>query len=200
MSAGAIENLAMIAEWGKANEVTVISDECYVEFTWDSDPKSILQESKKGVIAVHSLSKRSNLAGMRVGFYAGDEEIVGYLREVRKHQGFMLSGPAQNAGIAALNDQVHVDAQIQLYLERLSRLIAIFESLGIETAMPEGAFYLWIAAPKADEWRLVEKLAKNLGMVVTPGEFFGEKGKGYIRVAAVATDDRIELLEQRAGV
>ena len=77
--------------------------------------------------------------------------------------------------------------------------MAIFESLGIETAMPEGAFYLWIAAPD-DEWQLVENLAKNLGRVVTPGEFFGEGGKGYIRVAAVATDDRIELLEQRARV
>ena len=197
---GAIEDLEMIADWGKANEVTVLSDECYVEFTWGTSPKSVLQSSKEGVLAIHSLSKRSNLAGMRVGFYAGDVELVSYLREVRKHQGFMLSGPAQNAGMAALSDQEHVDKQKQLYLGRLSRLMIIFESLGIDTVMPEGAFYLWIAAPEADEWRLVEKLAKNLGMVVTPGEFFGEKGKGYIRVAAVATDDRIELLEQRAGV
>ena len=198
--AGAIEDLEKIADWGKANEVMILSDECYVEFTWGTSPKSVLQSSKEGVLAIHSLSKRSNLAGMRVGFYAGDLELVSYLREVRKHQGFMLSGPAQNAGIAAMNDQAHVDKQKQLYLGRLSKLMNIFDSLGIETAMPEGAFYLWIAAPEADEWRLVQELAKNLGMVVTPGEFFGEKGKGYIRVAAVATDDRIELLEQRAGV
>lgn len=198
--AGAIEDLEKIADWGKANEVMILSDECYVEFTWETSPKSVLQSSKEGVLAVHSLSKRSNLAGMRVGFYAGDLELVNYLREVRKHQGFMLSGPAQNAGIAALNDQDHVDEQKQLYLGRLSKLMNIFDSLGIETVMPEGAFYLWIAAPEADEWRLVQELSKTLGMVVTPGEFFGEKGKGYIRVAAVATDDRIELLEQRAGV
>jgi aspartate/methionine/tyrosine aminotransferase len=112
----------------------------------------------------------------------------------------MLSGPAQIAGVAALTDQQHADKQKRLYLGRLSKLITIFESLGIKTVMPEGSFYLWIAVPDGDEWQLVEKLAKNLGMVVTPGEFFGEKGKGYIRVAAVATDDRIELLEQRAGV
>tara|TARA_B100000029_G_scaffold139889_2_gene135033 strand:+ start:904 stop:2034 length:1131 start_codon:yes stop_codon:yes gene_type:complete len=198
--AGAIENLAMIAEWGRANEVTVISDECYVEFTWDSDPKSILQETKKGVIAVHSLSKRSNLAGMRVGFYAGDEEIVGYLREVRKHQGFMLPGPAQMAGIAALSDQTHVEIQKKLYFERLSKLIEIFRSLGIQAVMPKGSFYLWIETPDVDEWGLVEMLAKNIGMVVTPGEFFGDQGKGHIRVAAVAADDQIELLAQRAGV
>ena len=198
--AGAIEDLEKIADWGKANEVMILSDECYVEFTWETSPKSVLQSSKEGVLAVHSLSKRSNLAGMRVGFYAGDLELVNYLREVRKHQGFMISGPAQNAGIAALNDQDHVDEQKQLYLGRLSKLMNIFDSLGIETVMPEGAFYLWIAAPEADEWRLVQELSKTLGMVVTPGEFFGEKGKGYIRVAAVATDDRIELLEQRAGV
>ena len=198
--AGAIEDLEKIADWGKANEVMILSDECYVEFTWGTSPKSVLQSSKEGVLAIHSLSKRSNLAGMRVGFYAGDLELVSYLREVRKHQGFMLSGPAQNAGIAAMNDQAHVHEQKQLYLGRLSKLMNIFDSLGIETVMPEGAFYLWIAAPEADEWRLVQELAKNLGMVVTPGEFFGEEGKGYIRVAAVATDDRIELLEQRAGV
>ena len=198
--AGAIEDLEKIADWGKVNEVMILSDECYVEFTWGTSPKSVLQSSKEGVLAIHSLSKRSNLAGMRVGFYAGDLELVSYLREVRKHQGFMLSGPAQNAGIAAMNDQAHVHEQKQLYLGRLSKLMNIFDSLGIETVMPEGAFYLWIAAPEADEWRLVQELAKNLGMVVTPGEFFGEEGKGYIRVAAVATDDRIELLEQRAGV
>jgi len=198
--AGAIENLKAIADWGEANGVTILSDECYVEFSWATSPKSVLQSSKEGVLAIHSLSKRSNLAGMRVGFYAGDAELVGYLREVRKHQGFMLSGPAQIAGTAALIDQQHADRQRQLYLGRLSKLISIFESLGIETTMPEGSFYLWISAPEGDEWGLVEKLAKNLGIVVTPGEFFGEKGKGYIRVAAVATDDRIELLEQRAGV
>ena len=182
-----------------ANGVTILSDECYVEYTWSTSPKSVLQNSKEGVLAIHSLSKRSNLAGMRVGFYAGDAEIVSYLREVRKHQGFMLSGPAQNAGIAALTDQQHVDEQRRLYSGRLSKLITIFESLGIETTMPEGSFYLWIAA-SGGEWQLVEKLAKNLGMVVTPGEFFGEGGKGYIRVAAVATDDRIELLGQRASL
>ena len=66
--------------------------------------------------------------------------------------------------------------------------------------MPEGSFYLWIKTPDANEWGLVEMLAKNIGMVVTPGEFFGDKGKGHIRVAAVAADDRIELLAQRAGV
>lgn len=198
--AGAIEDLEAIAQWGKENGVVVLSDECYVEFVWKSDPESILQKSAKGVIAVHSLSKRSNLAGMRVGFYAGDEEIVGYLREVRKHQGFMIPGPAQVAGIAALSDQNHVEVQKGLYFERLSRLITIFKTLGIEAVMPEGSFYLWIDVPANDEWKLVETLAKNLGMVVTPGEFFGEKGKGNIRVAAVATEDRIQLLEQRAGV
>ena len=135
--AGAIEDLEKIADWGKVNEVMILSDECYVEFTWGTSPKSVLQSSKEGVLAIHSLSKRSNLAGMRVGFYAGDLELVSYLREVRKHQGFMLSGPAQNAGIAAMNDQAHVHEQKQLYLGRLSKLMNIFDSLGIETVMPE---------------------------------------------------------------
>ena len=197
---GVLDDLESVVEWGKENDVIIISDECYLEFTWSDSPKSVLQTGLEGVIAVHSLSKRSNFAGMRVGFYAGDQEIVKYVKEVRKHQGFMLPGPAQIAGAVALSDQKHVEDQRNLYVNRLSKLISIFSSIGIEAEMPEGAFYLWIQTPHGDSWGLIKYLAEKLGMVVTPGEFFGKGGKGHIRVAAVATDDRIELLEKRAGV
>ncbi len=116
---GGLGDLGAEAAWGRAHGVPVFSDECYAEFTWDGPPRSVLQHGVDGVVAVHSLSKRSNLAGVRVGFYAGDAELVEFLRAVRQHAGLMVPGPAQAAGIAALADDAHVDAQRARYRERL---------------------------------------------------------------------------------
>lgn len=196
---GALDDLGEAAQWGRAHGVLVASDECYQDFTWVGPPRSVLQHGTQGVLAVHSLSKRSNLAGLRVGFYAGDPEMVSYLREVRKHQGFMVPGPAQVAGSAALGDQVHVEVQRERYHRRLRALVEVFASLGIFASVPDGGFYLWVAAPDGDDWALVRNLAGEVGLVVCPGRFFGEQGAGYVRVAAVATDDRIDLLRERAG-
>jgi aspartate/methionine/tyrosine aminotransferase len=100
----------------------VFSDECYCEFTWEGPPRTILEHGLDGVVAVHSLSKRSNLAGVRAGFYAGDSDLVDYLREVRKHAGFMVPGPVQAAAVVAYADDEHVDAQRERYRNRLERL------------------------------------------------------------------------------
>ena len=116
---GALDDLAAAAAWGRAHGVPVFSDECYAEFTWDGPPRSILEHGTDGLVAVHSLSKRSNLAGVRVGFYAGDPDLVTYLSEVRKHVGMMVPGPAQAAGVAALEDTEHVEVQRARYLARL---------------------------------------------------------------------------------
>ena len=120
--AGGLDDLAAAAEWGRSRGVPVLSDECYVEFTWDRPRASILQHGSSGVVAVHSLSKRSNLAGARAGFYTGDPELVGYLREVRKHLGLMVPGPVQDAAIAAWSDDEHVEVQRDRYRSRLVRL------------------------------------------------------------------------------
>ena len=110
----------------------VFSDECYCEFTWTGPARSILEHGLDGVVAVHSLSKRSNLAGLRVGFYAGDAELVTYLTEVRRHVGLMVPGPAQMAGIAALEDDDHVAVQRGRYQRRLERTAAILSRAGID--------------------------------------------------------------------
>ncbi|MDH3303420.1 MAG: aminotransferase class I/II-fold pyridoxal phosphate-dependent enzyme, partial [Acidimicrobiia bacterium] len=117
--AGGLDDLDAVAAWGRANDVLVASDECYISFTWDGPPRSVVSSGLDGVLAVHSLSKRSNLAGVRVGFYVGDPEIVHYLGEVRKHAGFMTPGPAQAAAVAAFGDEDHVEAQRKRYFERL---------------------------------------------------------------------------------
>jgi succinyldiaminopimelate transaminase len=198
--AGGLDDLGAAAAWGRRHGVPVFSDECYAEFTWEGPPRTILHEGTDGVVAVHSLSKRSNLAGARVGFFAGDGDLVEYLREVRKHAGFMVPGPVQAAGAVAYADDAHVDDQRARYLRRLERTAAILQAIGLEAVLPGGAFYLWVPAPEGDAWALAGRLASDAGAVVSPGEFYGEAGAGHVRLAMVQPDDRIELLARRLGV
>jgi len=193
---GGLEDLEAAANWGRTHGVPVFSDECYVEFTWKGPGRTILEGGLEGVVAVHSLSKRSNLAGVRAGFYAGDSELVSYLREVRKHVGLMVPGPAQAAAVAALDDDEHVELQRGRYRERLRLLASVLSDWsGEPVAQPDGAFYLWI--PVDDGWAYTEKLARDGGALVSPGEFYGEDGARFIRVAVVQPDDRVQLVADR---
>ncbi|MGD0808752.1 MAG: pyridoxal phosphate-dependent aminotransferase [Acidimicrobiales bacterium] len=203
--AGQLDDLAAAAAWGRQHGVLVASDECYAELTWNGPPRTIIgggvgADEPDGALAVHSLSKRSNLAGLRFGWYTGDAEVVGFVRDVRQHAGFMVPGPAQLAGIAALADQDHADAQRQRYYERLARLREVLAAVGVQAAMPEGGIYLWAPAPGGDAWALAARLAAEAGLVVSPGEFYGPAGSGHIRIAAVAPMERIELVASRLGV
>ncbi|MFK7917114.1 MAG: aminotransferase class I/II-fold pyridoxal phosphate-dependent enzyme [Ilumatobacter sp.] len=193
---GHLDDLEGAATWGRRHGVPVFSDECYIEFTWSGRGRTILEHGTEGVVAVHSLSKRSNLAGARAGFYAGDAEIVEFLREVRKHAGLMVPGPVQAAAAVAFADQDHVDVQRGRYLHRL-RLMAdvLSEWSGQTVAMPDGAFYLWV--PADDGWEFANRLAHAGGALVSPGEFYGADGAGHVRVAVVQPDDQIEVVAER---
>lgn len=197
--AGGLDDLAAAARWGNDHGVPVFSDECYAEFTWDGPARTVLAGGTRGVVAVHSLSKRSNLAGVRVGFYAGDAELVGYLRALRKHAGFMVPGPAQAAAVAALGDQEHVEAQRARYHGRLGRLADVLRRLDADPALPRGGFYLWVPAPDGDAWKFVRRLVAEIGMLAVPGEFYGPAGAEFVRVAAVVTEPQLALLSERAG-
>jgi succinyldiaminopimelate transaminase len=193
---GALDDLGAAAAWGRARGVPVFSDECYVEFTWEGRGRSILEHGLDGVVAVHSLSKRSNLAGVRVGFYAGDADLVGYLQEVRKHVGMMVPGPAQAAGVVALDDDAHVEVQREVYRRRLVRMAEVLGAWsGIDIPLPAGGFYLWFDA--GDGWAFAERLAAEGGALVSPGDFYGAGGAEFVRVAVVQPDDRIELVARR---
>ncbi len=205
---GARSDLEAAASWGRARAVPVLSDECYAEFTWDGPPSSVVEHGIDGVLAVHSLSKRSNLAGVRVGVYAGDPELVAYLSEVRKHAGFMVPGPVQAAAVVAWDDDVHVSEQRVRYRNRLQRLAEMLGGAGLDVSLPAGGFYLWVpvrgwarargeAEGRAGAWVLAEALAEAAGVVVSPGEFYGTGAADFVRVAAVQPDDRIELAAGR---
>jgi succinyldiaminopimelate transaminase len=198
--AGGLDDLGAVAAWGREHGVPVFSDECYVEFTWDGPPRTILAHGVEGLVAVHSLSKRSNLAGARAGFYAGDPELVGYLAELRKHAGFMVAGPVQAAAVAAWSDDRHVDEQRDRYRRRLERFAKLLAGIGIEVALPAGGFYLWVPAPGGDAWGLARRLAREGGVLVSPGEFYGPAGAGHVRIAMVQPDERLDLVEARLGL
>lgn len=197
--AGGLDDLAAISAWAKAHDVPLLSDECYAEFTWDGPPRSVLEHGSDGALAVHSLSKRSNLAGLRVGFYAGDPDLVEYLSGIRRHAGLMVPGPVQAAAVAALEDDAHVDAQRERYRERLEFLSGVLEQAGVSAPLPAGGFYLWACASGMDGRALAERLAGEGGMLVSPGDLFGDAGRRHVRIAVVQPMERLRLVAQRLG-
>jgi len=198
--AGNIDDLEAAARWGRQHGVPVISDECYIAFTWEGSARSILEHGLEGVVAVHSLSKRSNLAGMRSGFYAGDPDLLHYLGEVRKHAGFMQPGPAQAAAVAAFGDEGHVDEQRKRYWDRLVLMQRLVAKLGADAELPAGGFYLWVPAPDGDAWAFARRLAEEAGVLVSPGEFYGAAGASHVRVAVVQPDEQVAMAADRMGL
>jgi succinyldiaminopimelate transaminase len=195
--AGGLDDLRAAAQWGRERGVPVLSDECYVEFTWDGRGRTVLEAGNDGVIAVHSLSKRSNLAGVRVGFYAGDATLVRYLSELRRHAGFMVPGPGQAAAVVAWADDKHVEVQRERYRRRLEVMRDALATIGVDAPLPGGGFYLWAPAADNDGWALARQLAERGGVLVSPGELYGDAGRGHVRIAMVESDERLELVCER---
>lgn len=193
---GALDDLEGLATWGRLHRVLVASDECYAEFTWAGRPRSILEHGTDGVLAVHSISKRSNLAGFRAGFYAGDPDVVAYLRLVRQHAGFMVPGPVQSAVALAYGDDEHVNVQRGIYRARLELLSDALAAFDVDAPFPDGSFYLWCSRGAMDGWELAALLAETSGIIASPGELYGD-GAHYVRVAVVQPNERLELAASR---
>jgi succinyldiaminopimelate transaminase len=198
-SVGDRESFGAIANWARTRGVVVASDECYVEFA--PEPASILEAGLGGVLAVHSLSKRSNMAGMRCGFYAGDPDLVTYLVETRKHAGFMVPTPVQAAAAAALDDDDHVALQRARYEER-RKLVA--DGLAAHGLVHDGgpcSFYLWLHAEGThdDGWEIAARLA-HAGTLVSPGDLYGAAGADHVRLALVQPAERLQLALERLDV
>ncbi len=196
-----LEHLRKVVDWCRERGTVLVSDECYLECAWEGDaPLSILDPrvnggSLDGILAVHSLSKRSNLAGYRCAFVAGDPTLVGELLAVRKNLGLQMPGPQQRAMIAALDDDAHVAEQHARYAARRAALRGALESAGFRIDHSEASLYLW-ATRGQDCWTTVSELAGQ-GILVAPGEFYGPSGREHVRVAFTATDERVEAAVAR---
>ena len=195
------EHLRKVVGWARERGVVVASDECYIELGWETTPLSILhpdacEGSHDGLLAVHSLSKRSNLAGYRAGFVTGDPALVAELLEVRKHAGLIVPAPVQAAMVAALTDDVHAEEQRARYAARRARLRTALEAAGWAVEHSAAGLYLWAAHPELDCWASVHRLA-GAGILVAPGEIYGRAGIRHVRVALTATDERIDAAVSR---
>ncbi|WP_031099645.1 MULTISPECIES: bifunctional succinyldiaminopimelate transaminase/glutamate-prephenate aminotransferase [unclassified Streptomyces] len=194
------QELTDIVAWARAHGVLVFSDECYLELGWEADPVSVLHPdvnggSYDGIVAVHSLSKRSNLAGYRAAFIAGDPAVLGPLLEIRKHGGMMTSAPTQAAVVAALGDDVHVHEQRERYAARREALREALVANGFRIEHSEASLYLWATRDESC-WTTVARLADR-GILVAPGDFYGEAGENHVRVAFTATDERVRAAVAR---
>jgi aspartate/methionine/tyrosine aminotransferase len=193
------EELLKAIEWARKGGV-VVADECYLEFGNGINPKSILSltgGNNKNILAIHSLSKRSSMAGYRAAMMIGDKELIAKILEVRKHAGMMVPLPVQKAMTIALSDSKHVAEQRERYNLRKAKVRAAIEKNGFKVDHSEAGLYLWATRGESD-WDSVSWFAEH-GILVTPGHFYGEKGNQHIRIAMTATDAQIDELVKRIG-
>ena len=194
------DHLRKWVEFARERDTILVSDECYLEFVWEGEPVSVLDPAINGgslenILSLHSLSKRSNLAGYRDAFVVGDQRLVGELLAVRKHLGFMLPTPVAAAMEATLADDAHVDDQRGRYRARRAQLRSALEGAGFQITHSEGSLYLW--ATRGEPCRTTVDWLAERGILVAPGDFYGPRGAQHVRVAFTATDERIAAATTR---
>jgi succinyldiaminopimelate transaminase len=197
-----VEHLRKVVEWARSRGALVASDECYLGLGWDPEnvPVSVLHPAvcggdHTGLLAIHSLSKTSSLAGYRAGFVAGDPAVVAELLAVRKHAGMMVPTPIQAAMVAALDDDAHELVQRERYARRRDVLLAAVRGAGFTVDHSEAGLYLWVTRGEPCR-ETVASLAER-GILVAPGEFYGPRGAQHVRMALTATDERIDAAARR---
>jgi len=198
-----VDHLRKLVGWARDRGALVASDECYLGLHWDAEPVSVLHPSvcngdHTGLLAVHSLSKSSSLAGYRAGFVAGDAAVVGELLAVRKHAGMMVPRPVQAAMVAALDDDDHEREQRERYRRRRDVLLPAFQAAGFTVDHSEAGLYLWVT--RGEPCRDTVTWLAHRGILAAPGEFYGARGARHVRVALTATDERIAAAADRLGV
>jgi succinyldiaminopimelate transaminase len=200
-----VDHLRKVVGWARERGVLVASDECYLGLAWDLEapgPLSVLHPSvcdgdHTGLLAVHSLSKSSSLAGYRAGLVAGDPGVVAELLAVRKHAGMMVPTPVQAAMVAALDDDDHEKVQWERYAHRRAALAPALRTAGFTVDHSEAGLYLW--ATRGEPCRDTVAWLAGRGILVAPGDFYGPGGARHVRVALTATDERIAAAVHRLG-
>lgn len=197
-----VEHLRKVIGWARERGVIVASDECYLGLAWDDDhePVSILDPrvcdgDHTGLLAIHSLSKSSNLASYRGGYLAGDPALIAELLQVRKHAGLMVPGPIQAAMVAALEDDIQEQAQKLRYARRRASLLRALIGAGFTVDDSEAGLYLW--ATRGEDCRATVDALAELGILVAPGDFYGPRGQRHVRMALTGTDERIDAAVTR---
>lgn len=188
----------------------IASDECYSEIYFDENnpPMGALQAAHtlgrdfSRIVMFSSLSKRSNVPGMRSGFVAGDAEIIEKFALYRTYHGCAMNPAVQAASIVAWNDEAHVIHNRALYTEKFNAVTPLLQQTWSKTQLPDAAFYLWIDTEK-DDTVVAKQLYQELNITVLPGSFLAREAHGinpgtnFIRMALVAsTEETISAAER----
>jgi N-succinyldiaminopimelate aminotransferase len=206
-----------LTEWQTLFEMSdrygfvIASDECYSEIYFDDDaPLGALQAAQqlgrhdyKNLVVFSSLSKRSNVPGMRSGFVAGDANVIEKFALYRTYHGSAMNPVIQAASIAAWNDEAHVAENRRLYTEKFARVVEILSPV-LPVALPDAAFYLWVRTPISDT-AFAQALYRDYNVTVLPGSYLARHaqdsnpGENFVRLALVAsTEETIEAAQRIA--
>lgn len=203
-----LTELEQILSWAKERDIIVASDEAYIDFYYDREPPpSMLQLSREGVIAFFSLSKRSAMTTYRVGFAAGDRRLIEMLRTVKTNVDSGVPWFVEDAAVAALGDEAHVEEMRRFYKHNRDVLCRAMTKAGLEPCIPEGTIYIWQRVPDGMTSLefAQELLAPPTPIVVTPGPWLAEPldddginpGEGYVRMALVPPAEQVERAAAR---
>ncbi|MBF6355319.1 succinyldiaminopimelate transaminase [Nocardia higoensis] len=189
-----VEHLRKVVDFARERGAIVASDECYLGLAWDEPAVSILDPrvcdgDHTGLLAVHSLSKTSNLASYRAGFVTGDPALVAEMLEVRKHSGMMVPFPIQAAMTAALADDAHEKRQREIYRARREVLRAALVEAGFTVDLSAAGLYLW--STRGESARTTLDWLAERGILAAPGDFYGPGSGRHVRIALTATDERV---------
>lgn len=195
-----------LIDTAKRRGVLAVHDLAYSEMAFDGfRPPSILEipGAKEAAVEFHSLSKSFNLAGGRIGFMAGNAEAVGALRDLKANLDFGVFEAVQEAGIAALEDDMKGDGlrAAAAYERRRDVFVAALRRAGWHVPPPKATMFIWAALPDG-RWtsrEFARDLVRSEGVAVVPGDAFGSQGEGYVRIALVQDEDRLEEAAMRIG-
>lgn len=195
-----VDHLRKVVQWARERDVIIAADECYLGLVWEGEAPSILDPRVcdgdfTNLLALHSLSKSSSLAGYRSGFVVGDPQLVAELLALRKHAGMIMPMPVQAATAFALGDDAHEARQREIYRARRARLKPAVEAAGLRIDDSEAGLYLW--ATRDEPCRDTVDWFADRGILVAPGEFYGPAGARHVRIALTARDEAVDAAVAR---
>ncbi|RLG14362.1 MAG: hypothetical protein DRN66_02240 [Candidatus Nanohalarchaeota archaeon] len=184
------------------HNIILASDEPYSEIYFEEPSASLLEAATEGVVVFNSLSKRSAMTGYRIGWVAGDENIISVFKKLKANVDSGTPNFIQEAAIAALADEMHVENMRAEYKEKRDIMIDAFEKIGLNTNSPKATFYIWQKAKNMSGTEFAKKLLQQCGIIASPGEIFANSsngtnpGENYVRIALVPS---IEKTKEAAG-
>ena len=191
------EFFGQVVAFAKNHKIVVCHDAAYTEMAFDGySPPSFLQaEGAKEVgVEFHSLSKTYNMTGWRIGFAVGNREAISALGDIKSNIDSGVFQAVQWAAIEALTgEQACVQEMNRIYQERRDVMVEGLREAGFELTPPKATFYLWVKVPDGyTSAKVAEHLLEQAGVVVTPGNGFGEPGEGFFRIALTQSKERLE--------